>query len=85
MNVRSRMVIGSAVLALVGLISSPPLLFGSDQLRAKDIIQQTCVQCHRLEGTVRSCRSFDRAIPGGLSARRGSTSPPTRSPLMSSI
>jgi hypothetical protein len=50
MNVRSRMVIGSAVLALVGLISSPPLLFGSDQLRAKDIIQQTCVQCHRLEG-----------------------------------
>ena len=50
MNVRSRVVIGSAVLALVGLISSPPLLFASDQLRAKDIIQQTCVQCHRLEG-----------------------------------
>ena len=24
--------------------------FGSDQSRAKEIIQQTCVQCHRLEG-----------------------------------
>jgi hypothetical protein len=50
MNVRSRVVIGSAVLVLVGLISSPRLSFGSDQSRAKDIIQQTCVQCHRLEG-----------------------------------
>ena len=50
MNVRSRVVIGSAVLALLGLMSSPHLSFGSDQQRAKEIIQQTCVQCHRLEG-----------------------------------
>ena len=50
MNVRRGMVIGSAVLALVGLMSSPRLLFGSDQPRAKEILQQTCVQCHRLEG-----------------------------------
>ena len=50
MNVRSRVIIGSAVLTLVGLMSSPPFLFASDQLLAKDIIQQTCVQCHRLEG-----------------------------------
>ena len=50
MNVRSRVVIGSAVLALVGLMSFPQLSFASDQSRAKEIIQQTCVQCHRLEG-----------------------------------
>jgi len=42
--------LGGAVIALVGLVSSPCLVFGSDQSRAKDIIQQTCVQCHRLEG-----------------------------------
>ena len=28
----------------------PLLSFGSDQSRAKEVIQQTCVQCHRLEG-----------------------------------
>ena len=50
MNVRTGLVIGSAVLALVGLMSFPRLLFASDQASAKDIIQQTCVQCHRLEG-----------------------------------
>ena len=50
MNVRSGMVIGSAVLVLVGLMSPPRLSFGSDQSRAKEIIQQTCVQCHQLEG-----------------------------------
>ncbi len=49
-NVRIRMVMGSAALVWVGLMSSPQLSFGSDQARAKDIIQQTCVQCHRLEG-----------------------------------
>ena len=31
-------------------MSSPRLLFGSDQSRSKEIIQQTCVQCHQLEG-----------------------------------
>ena len=50
MDVRSGVLIGGAVFALVGLLSSPRLSFGSDQLRAKEIIQQTCVQCHRLEG-----------------------------------
>ncbi|MEO6545866.1 MAG: c-type cytochrome, partial [Nitrospiraceae bacterium] len=50
MNVRRGVVIGSALLALVGLMSSPRLSFGSDQPRAKEILQQTCVQCHRLEG-----------------------------------
>ena len=28
--------------------------FGSDHSRAKDLIQRTCVQCHRLEGTADS-------------------------------
>ena len=50
MHVRRGVVIGSALLALVGLMSSPRLSFGSDQLRAKEILQQACVQCHRLEG-----------------------------------
>ena len=50
MNVRSGLVIGSSVLALVGLMLFPLLSFGSDQSRAKEVIQQTCVQCHRLEG-----------------------------------
>ncbi|MEK7764118.1 MAG: cytochrome c, partial [Nitrospirota bacterium] len=50
MNMRSRVVIGSAILALVGLMSFPQHLFASDQSRAKEIIQQTCVQCHRLQG-----------------------------------
>ena len=50
MNVRRGLVIGGAVLGLVGLMSPPPLAFGSDQVRAKDMIQQTCAQCHRLEG-----------------------------------
>jgi len=50
LNVRAGLVIGGAVLALVGLMSAPSLLFASDQPLAKDIIQRTGVQCHRLEG-----------------------------------
>ena len=50
LNVRIRVVIGGVVLVLLGLMSSPELSCASDQARAKEIIQQTCVQCHRLEG-----------------------------------
>ena len=50
MRVSRGVAIGTTVIALAGLMSFPRLLFGSDQSRAKDIIQQTCVQCHRLEG-----------------------------------
>ena len=50
LNVRIRVVIGSAALALLGLLLFPQLLLASDQVRAKEIIQQTCVQCHRMEG-----------------------------------
>lgn len=49
MNMRRGTVIGSAFIALMGLMSS----FGvsaSDQSRAKEVLQQTCIQCHRLEG-----------------------------------
>ena len=50
LTVRSRVVIGSAVFVLMGVMSPPHLLFAGDQSRAKEIVQQTCVQCHRLEG-----------------------------------
>jgi mono/diheme cytochrome c family protein len=50
LHVMIRMVMGSAALVLLGLLSSPQVSFGSDQARAKDIVQQTCAQCHRLEG-----------------------------------
>ncbi|HEV2175474.1 MAG TPA: c-type cytochrome, partial [Nitrospira sp.] len=50
MNVRRPIAVGSGVIILVGLMSLPHLLWGSDQSRAKELIQQACVQCHRLEG-----------------------------------
>lgn len=50
MDLRREVMIGGAVIALVGLMSFTSLLFGSDQHRAKELIQQACVQCHRLEG-----------------------------------
>jgi mono/diheme cytochrome c family protein len=37
-------------MVLVALMSFPKLLLGSDENRAKELIQQACVQCHRLEG-----------------------------------
>ncbi|MCX5723603.1 MAG: c-type cytochrome [Nitrospirae bacterium] len=50
MQTRRVMVVGAMLMLAVAMGLSPRLLFGSDQSRAKDIIQQTCVQCHRLEG-----------------------------------
>jgi len=47
---RHGVLIGGAVIVVVGLMSFPRLLFASDQARGKEIIQQTCAQCHRLEG-----------------------------------
>ena len=43
------MVIGGALIALVGLMSFPRILFESDQTRAKELLRQACVSC-RLEG-----------------------------------
>lgn len=54
MNLYNRMAIQGVALALVGVVSAPGLLFASDQTRAKELIQQTCVQCHRLEGSAES-------------------------------
>ncbi|RFC40869.1 MAG: Cytochrome c [Candidatus Nitrotoga sp. CP45] len=49
MNMRRGMVIGSAFIALMGLMLSSGVS-ASDQSRAKEVLQQTCIQCHRLEG-----------------------------------
>ena len=46
--------IGGAVVVLLGVMSFPRLLLGSDASRAKDLLQQACVQCHRLEGQAES-------------------------------
>lgn len=54
MNLKRGMVIGGALVTLIGLMSAPRLLFGSDQPRAKELLQQVCVQCHRLEGQAES-------------------------------
>jgi len=53
-DMRRRMVIGIAILVVVGLMSFPQHVLANDQSRAKEIIQQTCVQCHRLEGQAES-------------------------------
>lgn len=50
MDLTKGVVIGVAVLVVMGVSSIPRVLFGSDQNRTKDFIQNTCAQCHRLEG-----------------------------------
>lgn len=50
MQARRVMVVGAILVLAAAMGLSPRLLFGGDQSRAKEIIQQTCVQCHRLEG-----------------------------------
>ena len=44
------MLIGCALVFVVGLLSFPRLLLGSDQTRVKELIQNNCAGCHRLEG-----------------------------------
>ncbi|MDF0642470.1 MAG: c-type cytochrome [Nitrospira sp.] len=48
------LVIGGALLVLAGVMSTPKLLFGSDHQRAKELLEQACVGCHRLQGTAES-------------------------------
>jgi mono/diheme cytochrome c family protein len=50
MPVKRRIALGCTLMVLVALMSFPRLLLGSDENRAKELIQQACVQCHRLEG-----------------------------------
>ena len=54
MTLQKGIVIGGAILALAGVMATPSTLFASDQSLAKEIIQRTCVHCHRFEGTAES-------------------------------
>ena len=55
MNVRmEKRIVGATVTLIIGLLSFQNPSFASDQSRAKELIQQTCVQCHRFEGTAES-------------------------------
>ena len=49
----SRAIVTTVTLA-VGMILVQGQSFAADQARAKELIQQTCVQCHRLQGTAES-------------------------------
>lgn len=46
--------IGCVLVILVGLFSFPRLLLGGDQTRVKEMIQNNCAGCHRLEGKAES-------------------------------
>ena len=54
MGGRRTVMIGCAVVMLLGLFSFPRLLLGSDQTRVKEMIQNSCAGCHRLEGKAES-------------------------------
>ena len=51
---RARRMITVVAALLLWLVAFQVPSFGSDQSRAKELIQQTCVHCHRLEGTAGS-------------------------------
>ena len=50
MHMRRKALLGGALIALAGQLSMSMVSLGYDQIGAKDIVQQTCAQCHRLEG-----------------------------------
>ena len=54
MKRKRQALIGGLLIALVGLAGWPPHAVAGDQAGAKALIQQTCVQCHRLEGAADS-------------------------------
>jgi mono/diheme cytochrome c family protein len=54
MKARRRVVVAGALILLAPMPAFPSPSVADDQSRAKDLIQQTCVQCHRLEGTADS-------------------------------
>ena len=62
MPVKRRIALGCTLIVLVALMSFPRLLLGSDENRAKELIQQACVQCHHLEGQADS--RFNLRAPG---------------------
>ena len=61
MDIRRGIVIGHALIALSGLMLYSGVSFAGDQMAAKEILQQNCVQCHRLEGQPGS--RFDLKAP----------------------
>ena len=50
MGRRQAVMIGVALAFMVGLMSFPRLLLGSDQSHVKEMVQNSCAGCHRLEG-----------------------------------
>ena len=54
MRLRDRLVIGASLVVLVALTTFPRLLLASDQNRARELIQHSCIQCHRFEGNADS-------------------------------
>ena len=50
MKGRRRGLVAGAVFALMGFAAFPCWSLAGDQSRAKDLVQQTCAQCHRMEG-----------------------------------
>ncbi|MBM4127472.1 MAG: c-type cytochrome [Nitrospira sp.] len=55
MNLQKAMAVAGTILTLMGgVMAIPSPLFASDESLAKEIIQRTCVQCHRLTGTAES-------------------------------
>ncbi|MDH4098837.1 MAG: c-type cytochrome, partial [Nitrospira sp.] len=54
MKERGQALVGGVLIALAGFAAFPCWSLAGEQARAKEILQQTCVQCHRLEGTADS-------------------------------
>jgi len=54
MSLQKGVAVGVMMLTLVGALAAPTLLYANDESRAKELIQQACVQCHRLEGKAES-------------------------------
>ncbi len=54
MKVRRRVAIGGVLSMLATLTAFPSPSVAADRSHAKEMIQQTCAQCHRLEGTADS-------------------------------
>lgn len=54
MHLRRGVIIASVLILMAGLLSVPRLLLGSDHQRAKELIEQACIGCHRLQGAAES-------------------------------
>ena len=66
MQARRAVAVGVVLLLAVGMGVSPRLLFGSDQQRAQELLENRCLACHRLEGPPRS--RFQKEAPDLIGA-----------------